>query len=839
MRRCSSLPFVKKDDLDEAMDIFNKRAENLENEDLQEFSYRLIEYLNSQWRQGVFAVQDWNLYNLNLLLVPTTNNGNEGQNRRFKENFGVHPKIWEFFLILDKELEGRNADIPLILFGSETPPEDENYHSLKVEREITKANYEAGLLSLDSYMGKMGALSIKAGKAKTNDDDEDFKIPKKKPVKKPNVAGQNRPGNRGRRPVFANRPQHTSSSEQSVTGPASNSASELIHDIPARVATSPPAPTNGNLPWPSPTGIVPPPPSLPSTACRTTKSAAPPAVSGPVRRAPLVEIAPLSNSNDSLIAHIAKNNLGLKQRPAIPGDGNCWYTAIVDLTKSLCMVGPSTPNQLRLAVTNAIMSHPNKRQWIRSLFGGKARAFNKFVKEQSKDGVFVDNYSIAVTVTAEVLDVQFHIVGTSNDEKTPVTTIGEPAGGKKILHVGYYQDTSDIAVPGSSAYKAGHYQSLEAIGERVPRCCQASTSGSFSSSALDISSSPLPENEMVSKILSEEKILSLLKNDSDIVASSLNRLTELTSVSLEEIMKTKICEILFIEIRPLYSVGTAVGKKCRRLLKKYQGLCKSHPDFNDDDLPDVTDVEDEDDDTPQQPNINFRSLFTGNRRDSVIISRMAPAAVAPLESNTVPVSSSTMLMGTSVGLQSELLVPSDTLSTTSDLSTSKKRKSPPMSSVFFETESLLIPPPKKRGRGRPPVVQVSGESSLTCVTSPPSSRASPPARRGRGRPPKNVQEIDDTVEMEESSEEIVTSDSVILTPPPPGTPSPPKRRPGRYLVAPEPPQKRRPGRPPKSKDCSNFVETEISRESSVVLTPPPPTPPPAKRRPGRPRKIGN
>ena len=449
------------------------------------------------------------------------------------------------------------------------------------------------------------------------------------------------------------------------------------------------------------------------------------------------------------------------------------------------------------------------------LFGGKARAFNKFVKEQSKDGVFVDNYSIAVTVTAEVLDVQFHIVGTSNDEKTPVTTIGEPAGGKKILHVGYYQDTSDIAVPGSSAYKAGHYQSLEAIGERVPRCCQASTSGSFSSSALDISSSPLPENEMVSKILSEEKILSLLKNDSDIVASSLNRLTELTSVSLEEIMKTKICEILFIEIRPLYSVGTAVGKKCRRLLKKYQGLCKSHPDFNDDDLPDVTDVEDEDDDTPQQPNINFRSLFTGNRRDSVIISRMAPAAVAPLESNTVPVSSSTMLMGTSVGLQSELLVPSDTLSTTSDLSTSKKRKSPPMSSVFFETESLLIPPPKKRGRGRPPVVQVSGESSSTCVTSPPSSRASPPARRGRGRPPKNVQEIDDTVEMEESSEEIVTSDSVILTPPPPGTPSPPKRRPGRHLVAPEPPQKRRPGRPPKSKDCSNFVETEISYRNVV------------------------
>ena len=845
MRRCSSLPFVKKDDLDEAMEIFNKRAENLENEDLREFSYRLIEYLNSQWRQGVFAVQDWNLYDLNLLLVPTTNNGNEGQNRRFKENFGIHPKIWEFFLILDKELEVRNADIPLILFGSQTPPEDENYHSLKVEREITKANYEAGLLSLDSYMGKMGALSIKAGKAKTNDDDEDFAIPKKKTVKKSNVAGPNRPGNRGRRPVFANRPQHTSSPEQSVTGIANNSACENVPDMPVlgsnvRIAIT--APANENLPWPSPAGIVPPPPSLPSTACRTTKSAAPPAVSGPVRRAPLIEISAVSKSNDSLIAHIAKNNLGLKQRPAIPGDGNCWYTAIVDLIRSLDMIGPSTAHQLRLAVTNAIMSHPNKRQWIRSLFAGKARAFNKFVKEQSKDGVFVDNWSIAVTVTAEVLDVQLHIVGTSNDEKTPVTTIGEPAAGKKILHVGYYQDTSDIAVPGSSAYKAGHYQSLEAIGGRGPRCCQTSTSGSSSSSSLNISSLSLPEfdNEIVSKIISEEKILSLLKNDTDIVVSSLNRLTELRSVSLEELLKTKICEILFNEIKPLYSVSTAVGRKCRRLLKRYQGLCKSHPDFNNDDLPDVTDVEDEVDDTQQQPNINFRSLFTGNRRQSVIISRMAPATVAPMESNTVPVSSSTMLDVTSFGLQSELLVSSDTLSTTgTDLPTSKKRKSPPKSSVFCENESLVVPPPKRRGRGRPPVVEVNEESSSTCLTPLPSSKAPPPARRGRGRPPKNVQEITNTVEMEESSEEIVASDSIVLTPPPPGTPSPPRRRPGRHLAAPEPPQKRRPGRPPKNKDCSNFVETEISHESSIVLTPPPSTPPPTKRRPGRPRKIGN
>ena len=174
---------MKRADLDAAFVIFQRRAEDLEEDELKDFSKRLIEYLNTQWRQGVYAVQDWNLYDLNLLLVPSTNNGNEGQNRRFKENFGIHPKIWDFFLTLSLELESRSADIPLILLGSLIPKQDENYHSLKVEREIAKANYEAGLLSLDTYMGKIGALSIKAGKAKTVDDDEDSSIPTMKPVK--------------------------------------------------------------------------------------------------------------------------------------------------------------------------------------------------------------------------------------------------------------------------------------------------------------------------------------------------------------------------------------------------------------------------------------------------------------------------------------------------------------------------------------------------------------------------------------------------------------------------------------------------------------------------------
>ena len=162
---------------------------------------------------------------------------------------------------------------------------------------------------------------------------------------------------------------------------------------------------------------------------------------------------------------------------------------------------------------------------------------------------------------------------------------------------------------------------------------------------------------------------------------------------------------------------------------------------------------------------------------------MAPAIVAPLESNTVPSSSSTMLVETSIGSQSEQLVSLDTPSISVDNHpTNKKRKTPLMSSVFSENESLSVQP-VKRGRGRPPkslaAVQVNEESSSVCLTPPPSSIAPPPAKRGRGRPPRNVQEFIDAVEIEESPEKNVESDSVFLTPPPPRTPSPPRRRRGR------------------------------------------------------------
>ena len=747
MRRCSSLPFVKKDDLTKAFKIFENRADDLEDDKLKEFSKALIEYLNAQWRHGVYAVQDWNLYDLNLLLVPSTNNGNEGQNRRFKENMGVHPKFWDFLLTLNSEIETRSSDIPLILLGSLIPAQDDNYHSLKVEREIAKANLEAGLLSLDSYMGKIGALSIKAGKAKNVDDaDDDFSIPKRRTTKKASGSSSNPdgniPGHRGRRAVIPPPPKSSSTSTASAVPSLSVTSTSLVSSMPVlgsnvMIASSNQVPRN--LPWPSSVGIVPPVPSLPSTASRTTASAVPPVLTTrQAARNPVTELSAVSRSNDSLIAHIAKNNLGLKQRPLISGDGNCWYSSCLDLVTLLGIPGGfQDVHELRLAVTNRISSHPNKREWIRSLFGGRARAFNKFVKEQSKEGAFVDDSGIAVLVTSEVLDVVIHIVGTSNNAENPVTVIGNPSDDKIVFHIGYYQDTTDIAAPGTRAFKAGHYQSLEASDGRTPKCCESLGSTNPSSSITCLDSSPAPpvdSHELSGKIINEEKILSLLKTDAQIVESCLDRLKHLKPVTIDDLFRTNICNVLFNDIKPLYSTNTQNGRKCRLLLKYYQRVCRSHPDFDNDDLPELTDIEDDDEVHNQhKPQKNFRDLFTGRKRTSNVLSEVFQS-MSPSVSMSIPISSSTLVDPPRVSLASN---PVSIL--------------PEMSVSFWTSDDHHETAPRpKKPRGRPP-------------------KATETTKRGRGRPPKELN-ISDTDEE---------TQSVCLTPPPPVSPATPKKKRGR------------------------------------------------------------
>ena len=121
---------------------------------------------------------------------------------------------------------------------------------------------------------------------------------------------------------------------------------------------------------------------------------------------------------------IRKNKYDLKYGTLIPGDGNCWYASCSDQMEYLKMDGLMDPSQLRLAVTSRMKDHPNRMQWIRTLYGGRAREYNKFVREQACDGSFIDNHGISAIITADILDILINLVGTSNDGKNPVTVIG-------------------------------------------------------------------------------------------------------------------------------------------------------------------------------------------------------------------------------------------------------------------------------------------------------------------------------------------------------------------------------------------------------------------------------
>ena len=75
IRRMSALPFAPKETLDEAFKIFEKRAAEVNDDETTQFCYEMVEYLADTWRNGVYALQDWNLSDINLMVVPATNNG--------------------------------------------------------------------------------------------------------------------------------------------------------------------------------------------------------------------------------------------------------------------------------------------------------------------------------------------------------------------------------------------------------------------------------------------------------------------------------------------------------------------------------------------------------------------------------------------------------------------------------------------------------------------------------------------------------------------------------------------------------------------------------------------
>ena len=88
-----------------------------DNEKVLEFSSDMIEYIKNTWINGIFCVQDWNLFEINCQTVPCTNNGNEGENSKLAVLFDTHPQFYKFTLLTIKELDKSQKKVIDILEG--------------------------------------------------------------------------------------------------------------------------------------------------------------------------------------------------------------------------------------------------------------------------------------------------------------------------------------------------------------------------------------------------------------------------------------------------------------------------------------------------------------------------------------------------------------------------------------------------------------------------------------------------------------------------------------------------------------------------------------------------
>ena len=166
----SALPFSPPDQLEEVFNLLTKKASEVVNEKLREFSVSLVEYAENQWRNGIFSKQDWNLFDINVMMVPATNNGNEGTNGKFSMDFGVHPNFWKFLRLAAAVFLKSEADIQQLLFAAITPNSSPLYNNLKFRREQLKANYSADLITLEQYLAAVGAISLHTGRRKVEDE---------------------------------------------------------------------------------------------------------------------------------------------------------------------------------------------------------------------------------------------------------------------------------------------------------------------------------------------------------------------------------------------------------------------------------------------------------------------------------------------------------------------------------------------------------------------------------------------------------------------------------------------------------------------------------------------
>ena len=180
-------------------------------------------------------------------------------------------------------------------------------------------------------------------------------------------------------------------------------------------------------------------------------------------------------------------------------------------------------------------------------------------------------HGIVVAAAADYLNVVFKIVMTSCPE-SPYMTIPDGLNlatkGRPVLWLGYYQDTTDKTATG----RPGHYQSLVPVSSvEIPlghRDEEDEVQVSPNTTASDI---PISK-----RLESETKLLDHFSGDAAMTIMSLERIKKLIDegVCANDLLKTSLSKVLYMKVRPQYSVNTQTGKCARKILLKLLQITK-------------------------------------------------------------------------------------------------------------------------------------------------------------------------------------------------------------------------------------------------------------------------
>ena len=401
IRRVCSLPFVPDFCMSTAMILLQEYVSSLEGPMLA-FGKRLLRYIDIQWVDNINQIQNWNLFEIDCNIIPTTNNGQESGNKRLNVQFPVHPSVYIFLIAVVRHLDILGMKMGDIKGGRIKNQAKKIYREIQEERERAKAvliekvnkdnvSSKNSKEHLNFYMGKMGVPAARIGREKV---DSDYS------VRDLTAEGED--------PAWI------------AAGEDSGFELEISNNAGSRDRVKSKA-----------TKIV-------GEKRKRPKNL------GVIEFMSLVEgfassINVSEINGDILDDHIRKHKLSLQKFGHVRSQGDCFYDSLLNLCLHHCVTIPATNSlELRKAIINHIEKHPNFQEWLGVLWRGRMAVFRKFQAQHRVEQTITDNSGIIFYTAMDLLNVSISVVS-PNPQNIPMTNYDGPSNSTTRFYLGYYQ----------------------------------------------------------------------------------------------------------------------------------------------------------------------------------------------------------------------------------------------------------------------------------------------------------------------------------------------------------------------------------------------------------------